>query len=264
MHRSGSALLGVIDDILDFSKIEAGRLTLEVTTFDLRELIGEVIDLLDGQARGNGIVLSCVISKDVSTMFKGDPLRLRQIITTLVGNALKFTKQDEVARTVQRASDSLDERPARGDANNSHPALLFRVRDTGVGISNDAKGNLCILFSQADNSTTGKFGGTGLGLAISKQLVEMMGVSIGFESEEGRGSTFWFTARFEPAADHVTAYAPTPPHPRRPLASSESDTQNTFAIVPTRQRVLLVEDNDVNQDIAIEMLAGLGHDVAVA
>ncbi|MFM9886446.1 MAG: ATP-binding protein [Burkholderiales bacterium] len=262
IHRSGSALLRVIDDILDFSKIEAGRLTLEVTTFDLRELIGEIIDLLDGQARGNGIALSFLIDEDVPAMLKGDPLRLRQVITNLVGNALKFTKQGEVAVTVQRAPDSLDERRL---PNSIDPAvLLFRVRDTGVGISNDSRGNLFKLFSQADNSTTRKFGGTGLGLAISKQLVEMMSGSIGFESEEGRGSTFWFTARFDRVVESIATFAPTPPHQCPLLAAVESNARNTAAVPPARQRVLLVEDNDINQDIAIEMLEGLGHDVTLA
>ncbi len=264
IHRSGSALLGIVNDILDFPKIEAGRLSLEIMTFDLRELTVEIIDLLAEKARGNGIALSCVIDDDVSTTLQGDSLRLRQVITNLVGNALKFTERGEVTVTVQRAPDSLENRLIRGSADSDQCLLLFRVRDTGVGISNEGRRNLFNAFSQADNSTTRKFGGTGLGLAISKQLVEMMGGSIGFESEEGRGSIFWFTARFDIVKRNTVEIAPEFPDGTSESAARESNSKSTSDSLPTRLRVLLVEDNDINQDIAVEMLEGLGHEVNIA
>ncbi|MFN0301124.1 MAG: ATP-binding protein [Burkholderiales bacterium] len=264
IHRSGSALLGIINDILDFSKIEAGHLSLEIMTFDLRELTEEIINLLAENARANGIALSCVIDDDVSTTLQGDSLRLRQVITNLVGNALKFTERGEVAVTVQRAPDSLENRLIPGSADSDQCFLLFRVRDTGVGISNEGRRNLFSAFSQADNSTTRKFGGTGLGLAISMQLVEMMGGSIGFESEEGRGSIFWFTARFDIVKRSTVEIAPEFREGTSKSAVRESNSKSTSESLPTRLRVLLVEDNDINQDIAVEMLEGLGHEVIVA
>ena len=183
---SGESLLIVINDILDFSKIEAGKLDLEVIDFDLREAIDNVMDLLAAQAHSKGLELAAYIPPDVATALRGDPGRMRQIINNLVGNAVKFTSQGEVVVKVSRMS-----------GNDKQVMLRFEVRDTGIGIELDAQKRLFEAFSQADSSTTRRYGGTGLGLAISKRLVELMGGEIGVHSVPGQGSTFWFVAQFD-------------------------------------------------------------------
>ena len=179
VRSSGGALLSIINDILDFSKIEAGKLDLDPTNFDVREAIGDTCDLLARRAHERGIELLVQISDDVPQCVKGDEGRLRQVLTNLVGNAVKFTHEGEVVVTVTVETGG----------------LRVAVRDTGIGIDPEILDGLFDSFSQADSSTTRRYGGTGLGLAISRQLVEMMGGRIGAESAPGQGSTFWFTVR---------------------------------------------------------------------
>ena len=186
VQRSGQNLLGIINDLLDFSKIEAGKLELENVDMDLRRTVEDVVELLAERAHSKGLELACSIPAHLVTTVKGDPLRVGQILTNLVGNAIKFTEQGSV---VIRASSV-------GEAANK-VTLRFEVTDTGVGISAEAQSRIFDEFSQADGSTTRKHGGSGLGLAISKQLVEMMGGSIHVDSALGAGSTFSFTATFE-------------------------------------------------------------------
>jgi PAS domain S-box-containing protein len=186
VQRSGQNLLGIINDLLDFSKIEAGKLELEKVDMDLRRTIEDVVDLLAERAHGKGLELACSVPANLSTLVKGDPLRLGQVLTNLVGNAIKFTEQGSVVIRVETV------REAPKDV-----TMRFEVSDTGVGISQEAQSRIFDEFSQADGSTTRKHGGSGLGLAISKQLVDMMGGSIQVQSALGSGSTFSFTSTFE-------------------------------------------------------------------
>ena len=182
VRSSGEHLLMVINDILDFSKIEAGKLSLELIDFDLRTAVDETMDLVAQLAAGKGVNLACLVHANVPSALRGDPGRLRQILLNLLSNALKFTAQGEVVLSVSLAGGADDSVTVR-----------FEIQDTGIGLSPEAQGRLFQSFTQADNSTTRKYGGTGLGLAICKQLTELMGGQIGVESQLGAGSTFWFT-----------------------------------------------------------------------
>jgi len=182
VRRSSETLLDIINDILDFSKIEAGRMTLETIDFDLRTAVEEALDLFAESAASKGLELGCLLRAEVPTALRGDPGRLRQILVNLTGNAIKFTQQGEVMIHVTLAEKTAD-----------RVQIEFAVTDTGIGIPPEAQALLFKPFSQADTSTTRKFGGTGLGLAICKQLVEQMEGQIGIESVPGQGSTFRFT-----------------------------------------------------------------------
>jgi PAS domain S-box-containing protein len=186
VQRSGENLLGIINDLLDFSKIEAGKLELENVDMDLRRTIEDVVELLAERANVKGLELACIIPPDLGTHVRGDPLRLGQILTNLVGNAIKFTEQGAVVIRVASVEEIA-----------KNVTMRFEVSDTGAGISPEAQSRIFDEFSQADGSTTRKHGGSGLGLAISKQLVEMMRGTIHVESALGAGSTFWFTGSFE-------------------------------------------------------------------
>jgi signal transduction histidine kinase/DNA-binding response OmpR family regulator len=185
VRRSGEALLTVINDILDFSKIEAGKLELEEILFDPWQTVEETVDLLAESAHRKGIEFMCLIQEEVPAIVQGDPNRLRQILTNLLGNAIKFTSHGEVVLRVVAVGQ--DAETAR---------LKFEIRDTGIGISPENRVRLFQPFSQVDGTRTRKYGGTGLGLSIAKQLVHMMGGDIGVESTTGAGSTFWFSVPF--------------------------------------------------------------------
>ncbi|MBM3341340.1 MAG: response regulator [Betaproteobacteria bacterium] len=233
IRRSGDALLHVINDILDFSKIEAGKLELDLADFDLRETLEDVAQLLAEVAAAKKLELLCHIAPEVPAMVHGDPMRIRQIVTNLMGNAIKFTEKGEVALTVRPAAPG---------------TLRFEVRDTGIGIPVEAQARVFNPFSQADGSTTRRYGGTGLGLTISKELVELMGGSIGLESQVGVGTTFWFTVCFAPASS----------------ASTVDEWDNDVSQL-AGCRLLVVDDNATNRDVLREQaVAAFGMRCSVA
>jgi PAS domain S-box-containing protein len=184
-RRSAEALLQILNDILDFSKVEAGRLELERIDFDLRNTLDDVTGLLGERASAKGLEWATLVRPGVPSTVRGDPGRLRQVLLNLAGNAVKFTEKGEVVLRAQLTGE---------DA--THVEVRFEVADTGIGIAPDAQRSLFQAFTQADSSTTRRFGGTGLGLAICRQLVGLMGGQLGVESRPGHGSTFWFTVRF--------------------------------------------------------------------
>jgi PAS domain S-box-containing protein len=228
LKSCGEALLCVINDILDFSKIEAGKLELESLEFDLRKTVEDVVNLLKDGARKKGLALTVRWTPGAPVRATGDPVRLRQILMNLIGNAVKFTDHGEVSIVVGIEWEERDGVRVR-----------FEVRDSGIGITPEAQARLFQPFTQADPSTTRRFGGTGLGLAICKELVEMMGGEIGVESTPGQGSLFWFSARMT---------RPEPPS----LAVERSLGVGAAGTDPAaiRGRVLVAEDDAVNRKIA--------------
>ena len=258
--NAGENLLRIINDILDFSKIEAGKLELEVIDFDLRAAVEEVLDLFGEHADRKEVELVGLVYATVPTALRGDPGRLRQILTNLIGNALKFTEHGEIIIQVTREEEGVRRQGATPSGQEQdlappsplHPhdpfpqvSIRFEVSDTGMGISKDAQANLFESFSQAEGSTTRRFGGTGLGLAISKQLVEKMGGAIGVESELGKGSRFWFSVRLEPQ-----------PQQRKPTLPSRSNLRGL--------RVCLVDDRHGNLMLLQEYTKSWGMTSAVA
>jgi len=235
IHSSSEALLTIINDILDFSKIEARKLTLEHVPLDVHKLLIDCVGLFKKRANAKRVSIETIVQPDVPLWVIGDPTRLRQIITNVVSNAVKFT--DEGTITVRVACVVLTDRET---------TLKFSVTDTGIGIPEEVQRELFQPFTQADGSTTRKYGGTGLGLAICKQLVELMRGTIGVDSVPRKGSTFWFTAVFE----RGTGYE----------AASNGRTSRTTREdkLPEGIRILLVEDNAVNQKVATKMLQKFG------
>ncbi|MCW5626583.1 MAG: PAS domain-containing protein, partial [Burkholderiales bacterium] len=248
MQRSGEHLLQLINDILDFSKIEAGKLELERIDFDLRTVIGDVVTLFSETARRKNVELRASIPPEIPQLLVGDPLRLRQILSNLVSNAVKFTRDGSVA--ISTGIVGTDEGRLR---------LHFSVTDTGIGVPADVQERIFAAFSQADDSTTRQFGGTGLGLSIVRHLCRMMGGDVSVESQPGLGSTFRFHVLCDRAAESA---APIPPVEDRSTVVRETDRPTIERF--DGYRVLLVEDNAVNQMVASSMLRNAGCVVSMA
>ena len=233
IQASAEALLSVINDILDFSRMEMGRFDFEHQAFDPGQLVEGVLDILAPRLIGKDIDLASFVAPELRGGFLGDEGRIRQVLLNLVGNAIKFTERGSVVVTV-----SPERRPDR------KPGLHFEVRDTGIGIADEAKPLLFSMFTQADSSMTRRYGGTGLGLAISRRIVEIMGGSIGFESQLGAGSTFWFSIPSERALEAPPAETGSPP-----LAGV---------------RVLVVDDNPINADVFRLQIESVGGEVGIS
>ena len=228
VDKSGITLLDVVNDILDFSKIEAGKLQLENSDFDLKELIGEVMDLFAHRVQSKQVELASNILDEVPTHLRGDVTRLRQILVNLVGNAVKFTEQGEIVLSVSHVEEKADQ-----------VTLRIEVKDTGLGIAPSVQEKIFEAFSQADGTTTRKFGGTGLGLTIVKQLVRLMNGTVGVESSLGDGSTFWLEIPFSRSLDGE---------------SKRWDACDAFR----RMRALVVDDNATSRHILDQYLNGWG------
>ena len=238
IRYSGEGLLDIINDILDFSKIEAGKLQLDLQPVNLLDLIETQVEILATQAKKKRLELHCNLPQELNTVVLGDAIRLRQILTNLIGNAIKFTHNGSVDITAVLFEQSAKE-----------ISVQVRVADTGVGISPEHQSVIFESFAQADGSTTRNFGGTGLGLAISRQLIDMMDGSIDFSSELGKGTTFWFGLRLlktdQPVIEELSHSHP-----------GEAE--------PLNGHLLLVEDHPVNQEYALQALQGLGVTVSLA
>jgi CheY-like chemotaxis protein len=232
IHKSGAALLTIINDILDFSKIEAGRLELDLSPFDLRAAVEDVAALIAPRAQEKQLEIVVRYQPDLTPYFIGDAGRIRQVITNLVGNAVKFTSAGYVLINVS------------GEKDGARAQLRVEVKDTGVGVREDQIPRIFDAFQQADATTTRQFGGTGLGLSISRRLVEAMGGEIGVHSREGEGALFWFTMRLD-------VHEPAAPAPQ----------PDFYAF---GRRVLVVDDIDVNRQITSEQLAAWGFSPDVA
>ena len=237
-RHSANLLLHIINDILDFSKIEAGKMDMEDVNFSLRKLIAHAQNGVDTQAAGKGLKIHTEIEPDVPDRLSGDPLRLEQVLLNIAGNAVKFTREGGVSLRVSRAREQAE--PGR-------IALLFEISDTGIGMTPEQVSGLFQPFSQADTSTTRKFGGTGLGLAISRSLVAMMHGKIWCASQPGQGSKFSFLAVFGLPEQMEQAEPAGRPED---FACATADLQGL--------RVLLAEDNEINQMIAVELLESRG------
>ena len=244
VRMSGESLLTIINDILDFSKIEAGKLKFEMLDFEPRTAIEEVTAMLLEQTRAKKLQLSSFIDADAPETVRGDPGRLRQVLTNLINNAIKFTPQGEIKLRATKETED-----------DTHVVLRFEVTDSGIGIPEEARACLFLPFSQVNGSTTRKYGGTGLGLAICKQLVNLMAGEIGCDSVANEGSTFWFTARFEKPSPALSPREISPERIQKPVNSPAAQLPED---VRRRTRILIAEDNAFNQKVVLRQVREMG------
>ncbi len=246
VHDSANALLTILNDILDFSKIEAGKIEFEQKDFNLEAVIEKMHNLLKTKIEEKLIHYETIIDHDVPVQLVGDPLRLKQVLLNLAGNAIKFSRDGGSVRLLISIFEDRQE----------HIVLKFSMKDEGIGISKEQQKKIFCAFSQADSSTTRKYGGTGLGLVISRQLVELMQGNIELHSKPGEGSTFTFTAQFKKSLDRACSPDTTESGPMVQLQEAEALLRNCS--------LLLVEDNDINKEIALELLESCGATVVTA
>jgi two-component system, sensor histidine kinase len=248
IKNSAQSLLTLINDILDFSKVEAGRLELEHTPFDLASAVQQTVDILAPQAQEKGLRLTSHLASTLPCRLRGDPARLRQILTNLLGNAIKFTGHGEVAISVRLADD---------ESPHSRKNVRFEVRDTGIGIAAPKLGSLFSAFTQADASSTRRYGGTGLGLSIAKGLVDLMGGHIGVDSLLGKGSTFWFTIPFALESEEALN-GHSPNHPPQEAALPKTAYSN---VTPVFNAGAMLRNLANDHSIALILLEGLSADL---
>lgn len=253
VRSSADLLLGILNDILDFSKIEAGKLDIDTVDFDLDDVVRSVSEIVGVRAREQSLILSSEVAPGVPPRLRGDPLRLQQVLLNLMGNAVKFTARGRVALRVELVP------PDGAEGQGAATRLRFTVQDTGLGMSADQMSRLFQPFTQADASTSRRFGGTGLGLAISRQLVERMGGRIDVASEPGQGSTFWVELPFGVVAPMAVGSPPSATVTRLMSLPGAADHPELAGL-----RVLLVEDNEVNQELAVALLERVGIQVTLA
>jgi len=244
MHRSAESLLVLVNDILDFSKIEAGKMSLEVADVELRSLIADVITLTSEAAKKKGLLVQVQVAPDISAVLRGDPVRLRQILFNLVGNAVKFTERGGIHISVKTMPSNQDHSDA--------VVLQWTVKDTGIGITVEQQTRLFGAYAQAEESTARRYGGTGLGLMICCQLVELMGGAMMVESTPGKGSSFTYFTSLLPGIQRTASVQAVKPS----IASMPDRT--------TPLRILVVDDNEINQVVACKFLQKLGWQVEVA
>ena len=230
IRASGETLLGLINDILDFSKVEAGKMQLQSKVFDLRQLVEDIGAMFAERAHRAGLELLCVYAANAHTVYRGDPDRIRQVLTNLVGNALKFTPQGEVVISCETVCET-----------DAEDTIRLSVKDTGIGVRPDQQEKIFEAFTQADGSTSRTFGGTGLGLAISKQITRLMGGEIGLQSLYGKGSTFWFTCPL-----------------RRARAVGAIARTRVVGTELAGRHVLVVDDNDTSRELICRQLQAWG------
>ena len=249
IYTSAKSLLTVINDILDFSKIEAGKLDLESIGFDLQLILSEVMDILSLQAEEKKLALTCEVHSDAPICIKGDAGRLKQVIINLLNNALKFTEKGKIGVVVKKITED-----------DNHITLHISINDTGIGIPEDRQQALFQSFTQADLSTTREYGGTGLGLSISKQLVELMGGKMGVTSSVGVGSSFWFEITFPKGTieENICSQSSLTHEKQLEAVVEYSNEDQSDA------RILLVEDNSINQGVAIAALKQMGFTATIA
>ncbi len=259
IQNSSASLMRIINDILDLSKIESGKLAIDAVPFELSELLLQIADVMGPQARQKGIQLHCPAQPIANKTCIGDPVRIRQILENLIGNAIKFTREGSVTVNVQTHANVVADGKTTGNAAEPRCDLLFEIRDTGKGIGEDAQKQLFERFTQEDNSTTREFGGTGLGLSICRQLVMLMEGDIGVESRVGEGSCFWFRINLEEQRE--PSAVPQSEMLQSEVLQSEADQEElTFP----GARALLVEDNHLNQQVAMFSLEDAGIHVDIA
>ena len=239
IRYSGDTLLTMLNDILDFSKMEAGKLKIEKLDFDLKRLIESVADIMHSRAKEKNLDIKISIENNVPDYINSDPTRLRQVLLNLLSNALKFTEEGYVEIKVSRGAGPVGK----------VAEIQFKIMDTGVGISEDAKANLFTEFTQADSSTSRKYGGTGLGLSICKQIVSLLDGNIGVTSQEGKGSTFWFEIPVGVVSSHDFEFTSQTTAPRQNYEPA---------------KILLVDDNEINLKVGHDILAKYGHVVTKA